>query len=326
MIVNPFKKPANIVSAGFSYLRSQVFPDAVIRGMPVTVSVEITNYCNLRCPECFSGSGQMTRSRGYMDISLFEKIIGELKPYLCEMSLYFQGESMLHPDFHSFPEKSRGISTTLSTNGHFLTPGNAEMLALSGLNKLIVSLDGMDQDIYSEYRINGDVKDVLNGIRNVSEAIRKNSSGLKLVIQFLVNRMNEHQIPAARCFAKEVNASVRFKSMQIINEKTFEKWLPEEKKFRRYELKGNKYSILSRLPDNCARMWFNPVITWDGKVIPCCFDKDAEHVLGDINEESFREIWTGERYRKFRKGILSGRKMTRICRNCTSGLYWKIIS
>lgn len=324
MIVNPIKRPANLVSAGFSYIRSHVFPDAVILGMPVTVSVEITNQCNLSCPECFSGSGRMTRSRGYMDISLFEKIVGELRPYLYEMSLYFQGESMLHPDFHSFPEKSRGIRTTLATNGHFLSPDNAEMLALSGLNKLIVSLDGLDQDIYSEYRINGDVKDVLNGIRNVSEAIRKNSSGLKLVIQFLVNRLNEHQMPAARRFAKEVNASVRFKSMQIINETAFEKWLPEERKYRRYELKGNKYSILSRLPDNCARMWFNPLITWDGKVIPCCFDKDAEHILGDINKESFREIWTGEPYRKFRKGIHSGRKMTGICRNCTSGLYWKI--
>jgi len=326
MMVNHIKRPANFVSAGFSYLRSHVFSDAVIRSMPVTVSVEITYHCNLRCPECFSGSGRMTRSRGYMDISLFEKIAGELKPYLYEMSIYFQGESMLHPDFHSFLEKSRGISTTLATNGHFLSPGNAEMLSLSGLNKIIVSLDGMDQDIYSEYRINGDVKEVLSGIRNVSEAIRKNSSGLKLVIQFLVNRLNEHQIPAARHFVKEVNASVRFKSMQIINENAFEKWLPAEKRFRRYELKGNRYSILSRLPDNCARMWFNPVITWDGKVIPCCFDKDAEHVLGDMNKESFREIWTGKRYRLFRKGILSGRKMTGICRNCTSGLYWKIIS
>ncbi len=324
-MVNPIKKPANLVSAGFSHLRSHMFRDGVIRGMPVTVSVEVTNNCNLRCPECFSGSGRMTRSRGYMDISLFERIAEELKPYLIEMSLYFQGESMLHPDFQLFPGKSQGIRTTLATNGHFLSPGNAEMLALSGLNKLIVSLDGMDQDIYSEYRINGDVKDVLNGIRNVSEAIRKSSSQLKLVIQFLVNRLNENQIAAVRRFAEEVNASLRLKSMQIINDNAFEKWLPEEKKFRRYELKGNKYSILSRFPDNCARMWFNPVITWDGKVIPCCFDKDAEYVMGDINKGSFREIWTGESYRMFRKGILSGRKMNSICRNCTSGLYWKII-
>jgi radical SAM protein with 4Fe4S-binding SPASM domain len=73
-------------------------------------------------------------------------------------------------------------------------------------------------------------------------------------------------------------------------------------------------------------MWFNPVITWDGKVIPCCFDKDADHILGNINEDSFRKIWTGQRYTIFRKGILNGRKMTEICRNCTSGLYWKINS
>lgn len=326
MMLNHLQRPANLVSAGFSYLRSHMFRDGVVRGMPVTVSVELTNNCNLSCPECFSGSGRMTRSRGYMDISLFEKIVGELKPYLFELSLYFQGESMLHPGFQLFLEKSRGIRTTLATNGHFLSPVNAEMLSRSGLNKLIISLDGMDQKIYSEYRISGDVKDVLSGIRNVSEAIRRNSSKLKLVIQFLVNRMNENQIPAVRRFAEEVNASLRLKSMQIINDNAFEKWLPEEKKFRRYELKGNKYSILSRLPDNCARMWFNPVITWDGKVVPCCFDKDAEYVMGDINKGSFREIWTGESYRMFRRGILSGRKMNSICRNCTSGLYWKIIS
>ncbi len=326
MMVNPIKRPANLVSAGFSYLRSHIFRDGMVRGMPVTVSVEITNNCNLSCPECFSGSGRMTRSRGYMDISLFKKIAGELKPYLFEMSLYFQGESMLHPDFQSFLGEARGIRTTLATNGHFLSPGNAEMLSLSGLNKLIISLDGMDQDIYSEYRIKGNVKVVLEGIRIVSEAIRRNSSGLKLVIQFLVNRVNEHQITAVRRFAEEVNASLRLKSMQIINEDTFEKWLPAEKKFRRYELKGEKYSILNRLPDNCARMWFNPVITWDGKVIPCCFDKDAEFVLGDLKKDSFREIWTGEAYRKFRKRTLTGRKMTSICRNCTSGINWKIIS
>ena len=323
-MVNPVKRPANLVSTGFSYLRSYLYPFAGIYGMPVTVSVEITNHCNLSCPECFSGSGRMTRDRGYMDILLFEKIVGELKPYLYKMSLYFQGESMLHPKFPLFLDKSRDISTILATNGHFLSPVNAEMLALSELNILIVSLDGMEQDIYSAYRINGNVNVVMNGIRNVSEAIKKNSSSLKLVIQFLVNRQNEHQIPMARHFAREMNAPLKLKSMQILNEDAFEKWLPSKKKFRRYELKDNKYRTVTRLPDNCARMWFNPVITWDGKVIPCCFDKDAGHVLGDINQESFRKIWKGERYAMFRKGILNGRKMTEICRNCTSGLYWKI--
>ena len=78
--------------------------------------------------------------------------------------------------------------------------------------------------------------------------------------------------------------------------------------------------IRSSLPDRCARLWFNPVITWDGKVLPCCFDKDADHIMGDLNQESFRDIWNGAKYRLFRRILLSDRSSIEICRNCTSGL------
>jgi len=318
-------RPANFIISGYSYLKSMLTGKAVISGMPATVSVELTNHCNLRCPECLNGSGRMKRSKGFMDIGLFEKITGEMKPFLLEMSLYFQGETMLHPELGSFLEKARGIRTTLATNGHFLSSENADMLSLSGLNKLIVSLDGTDQDTYSKYRVNGDISIVIEGIRNISEAIKKNSSSLKLVIQFLVNRENEYQIPDVSRLARQLKASLKLKSMQIINEDAFEKWLPSGEKFRRYELRENKYKILSKLPDHCSRMWFNPVITWDGKVIPCCFDKDADHILGDLNSDDFREIWTGRPYKLFRQSIINDRRKIEICSNCTSGLFRQII-
>jgi radical SAM protein with 4Fe4S-binding SPASM domain len=324
-MVNPVIKTVNALVAGYSFLRSSVAGSAEIYGMPVTISVEPTNHCNLNCPECLSGSGLMTRQLGFMDPGLFDKIVTELKPYILTMSLYFQGEPMLHPHFFSFLNKSLKINTTVSTNGHFLSAVNAEKLAGSGLNKLIISLDGMNQATYSAYRINGDFFSVIQGIKNVSEARKRLSSSLKLVIQFLVNRQNEHQIPDAKDFADSVNAELKLKSMQIINGKAFEKWLPCRENFRRYELKGNKYVIRSRFPDRCTRLWFNPVITWDGKVLPCCFDKNTDHVMGDLNESSFREIWNGTEYRMFRKGILSGRNLTAICRNCTSGLYREIV-
>lgn len=316
----------NLIASGYSFVKGTVTRKAEIYGMPVTLGVELTNHCNLKCPECSSGSGTMTRSKGFMDLSLFGKIVDELQPYLIELSLYFQGESMLHPHLGSFLEKAERIRTTLATNGHFLSPGNSEMLARSGLNKLIVSLDGMDQETYSAYRINGDLSVVMEGIANISSAIKKNSSKLKLVIQFLVNSKNEHQIPDARRYAREMNASFKLKSMQIINEDAYEKWLPSKNEFRRYELKNNKYIIRSRLPDNCYRMWFNPVVTWDGKVVPCCFDKNADHVMGDLNKKSFREIWHGQPYRSFRESVMNDRKRIDICRNCTSGLFRRIIS
>jgi radical SAM protein with 4Fe4S-binding SPASM domain len=117
-----------------------------------------------------------------------------------------------------------------------------------------------------------------------------------------------------------VNASLRLKSMQVIDKADIEYWAPSNGKFSRYKMKDREFVIKNTMPDRCARLWFNPVITWDGKVIPCCFDKNAEYEMGDLNHDSFTDIWNGPRYRIFRKSILTGRHMIRMCRNCTSGL------
>jgi len=313
-------KPSNFVLAAYSYLASSVTGRPDMNGMPLAVGVELTNNCNLKCPECSSGSGRMTRERGYLNPELFKRVMKELKPYLFNTNLYFQGEPMLHPGFFSFLEYSIGTHTTVSTNGHFLSEVSCEKIVKSGLDKLIISLDGIDQETYSQYRINGNIDVVKTGIERISEARNLSGSPLKIEIQFLVNKLNEKQIPRVKELAKKNKAALRLKSMQITEKKDVEKWLPINGRFSRYKLKNGEYIIKNSFPNRCARLWFNPVITWDGKVIPCCFDKDAEHVMGDLNQDSFRDIWNGPKYRIFRKSILSGRHMIDICRNCTSGL------
>ena len=260
-----------------------------------------------------------------MDIELYKRVISELSPYLYWESLYFQGEPMMHPHFFSFIGLSGNINTIVSTNGHFLSEENSEKIAVSGLRKIIVSLDGMDQMTYSEYRRNGDFGKVVAGIRYVAAAIVKHNSSLKLEIQFLVNRHNEHQIKEAERFANETAARLRLKSMQVICGADAGKWMPDDIRFRRYKESDGSYKIKSSMPDRCMRLFFNPVITWDGKVIPCCFDKDAEYVMGDLNNESFISIWNGKRYSEFRKKILNGRIEIDICRNCSSGMNIKIV-
>jgi radical SAM protein with 4Fe4S-binding SPASM domain len=66
-------------------------------------------------------------------------------------------------------------------------------------------------------------------------------------------------------------------------------------------------------------MWHSCVITWDGKVVPCCFDKDAKFVLGDLTQQTFEEIWNGKKYQDFRKSLLYSRQEIEICKNCTEG-------
>lgn len=315
-----FVRSANVIKSGYAYIESVITGKPSEYGMPPFLSVEISNFCNLNCPECLSGSGIMTRERGYMDINLYGKILSEAGLFLYVLNLYFQGEPMMHPEFFTFLNKFGSYRLIVSTNGHFLSPDNADRIVRSDLDRLIISLDGMDQESYSAYRRNGNLQQVINGIRNVSQAKRKYGSDLRLELQFLVNRRNEHQIRDVKRFAREVKASVHLKSMQIMNYDNIETWQPSSFRFRRYFKKDGEYHIKSSLPDRCLRLWFNPVITWDGKVVPCCFDKDAKYIMGDLNKSSLREIWNGPAYRKFRERVLAGRRSIDICRNCTSGL------
>lgn len=313
-------KTANLIYSWYSFLHSTISGKVLKPGMPLMISAELTNHCNLGCPECYSGSGLMQREKGFMDLGIYRDLIKELKPYLFNINLFFQGESMLHPDFFSFIRHSQGIITTVSTNGHYLTGENAENLALSGLNKLIISMDGFDQEIYSGYRKNGELDKVIKGIDNVINAKKRFRSSMEVEIQFLVNRFNEHQIGLVRQFARDRGTSLKLKSMQIITSVGGAKWLPSAQKFRRYKLNGERLEIKSRLPNRCMRLWFNPVVTWDGKVVPCCFDKDASYGMGDLNLTSFRDIWYSKEYNEFRKRILNERNSISMCRNCTAGL------
>lgn len=262
----------------------------------------------------------MKRKKGFMDLSLFKKTISELRPYLFNVNLYFQGEPLLHPSFYDFLAEIRGLHAVVSTNGHFINAESAKKIVTSGLKKIIISLDGPDQATYSRYRINGNVENVIKGINELSAAKRHAASGIKIEIQVLLNRFNEERLPEIRKIADDTGVGLVIKSMQFYNVERAGEWMPSDKRYCRYRFEKNNYEIRSSFPRRCARLWLNPVVTWDMKVVPCCFDKDAEYIMGDLRSDSFREIWHGKNYSDFRKTILTAREKIPICCNCTSGM------
>jgi radical SAM protein with 4Fe4S-binding SPASM domain len=326
----------NFVRIGASYLLSLMLRRAVHWGKPVSAAFEPVNRCNLRCPECPAGTGTLTRPQGMPDPGFFRNVIGQLTPELAYLTLYFQGEPFLNPDLSGMVmyAKSRKLLVVTSTNGHFLDREAALETVRSGLDKLIVSVDGADQESYSAYRKGGNLEKVVAGLHNLAEA--KDSQGSrkpKTIIQCLLLKSNQHQKDAIRKLAKDVRANkVEFKTAQFNAFENGNPLMPEEKDSRYRELKSTtprvhgftgsdetlppKYAIKNKLRNRCFRMWSSCVITWDGLVVPCCFDKDASQVMGDLKNQTFEEIWNGEKYRAFRNSILQNRKSVDICRNC----------
>lgn len=297
----------------------------ISNGLPFTLSVEPTTNCNLGCPECPSGLKIFTRPTGFIQANVFDLLLAQTARHLQFMYFYFQGEPYMHPDFFSMVEKAsaKKIYTITSTNAHFLTARKAEATIASGLNRLIISLDGTTQEIYEKYRIGGSLEKVLKGAKNIVIAKKKMKSATPYVVfQFLVVKHNEHQIDEAKKIAKEIGVDeIVFKSAQIYDYKNDQSLIPTLEQYSRYKKTNNgSYTIKSKLQNQCWKIWHSAVVTWDGKVVPCCFDKDATYNMGNISKNNFADIWRNNQYQYFRKKILSNRAAIDICTNCSEGL------
>jgi len=313
-----------------SYYLSKWTKRAIQWGYPVSLSFEPTTSCNLRCPECPSGLRAFTRPTGMLENDFFRQTIDQLSKDLLYLIFYFQGEPYLNPAFLDMVAyaSSKGIYTATSTNAHYLNDRNARRTVESGLDRLIISIDGTTQEVYEQYRVGGRLDKVLEGARNIVKWKKElNSKKPFVFFQFLVVRPNEHQLEDVRRLAKEIGVDeVRFKTAQVYDyEKDPNALIPVNERYSRYRRqKDGRMAIKNSLENHCWRLWHATVITWDGLVVPCCFDKDAEHPLGDLKGRSFKEVWQDERYVEFRRQVLASRKNIDICANCSEGTkVWK---
>lgn len=294
-----------------------------VLGFPSTIMVEPTNICNLKCPLCPTGAGLITRKKGFMALPNFKKIIDEMQDYMIHLRLWNWGEPLLNKEIFEMISyaKQKKIFVNLSTNSHLLNKELSKGLVESGLDELIVSIDGASEETYQVYRKGGDFKKIIDSLKFlIEEKSKLNKKTPFINLQFIIMRHNEHEIGKIKKLAKDLKLDqLSFKTvgvMDYFSKEDIRKYLPEKDKYSRYTKKGDKILLKRKVKNWCDFLWEEMIINWDGEVVPCCFDMNNAHVFGNAFKQTIKEIWNNQKYVNFRKKILHNKKDIPMCKEC----------
>jgi len=297
-------------------------------GFPTHLLIEPTNHCNIRCALCPVTEG-LKRPKGQMPFDLFKQIIDEVADYVFLILLWDWGEPFLNPRVYDMIRyaRSKNIQLMSSTNGHvFSRMDNAVKVVDSGLDSLIFALDGISQSTYEKYRSGGSLEQVIRGIRNVVSAKKEAGSRTPLVnIRFIVMKHNEHEVPLLPGFAKNLGVDMlTTRALYPYDDNTGSKteaaghpFIPENPEYRRFLIDPEKGTRIRRKKNPCKALWNNPAIHWNGVICPCSFDPHDTHMMGNLNEKSLREIWSGTKYRQMRRQFRRNYRNLALCADCT---------
>lgn len=286
--------------------------------------IEPTNRCNLRCPTCFSH--QDGRVKRDIPLNKFKKIIDTNINLIMNISLYNYGEPLLNKDIYQmiFYAKKKSVRfIKMTTNGMFLNRDAIKNLLKSGLDYLSISLDGATENVYSKFRIGGNFEKIISNIKNLVNMRNLLNNNLKIEIQFIIMRHNEHQIKLIEELSRKLKVDILRLKKLLVKKKKWYYLLPKSKKYNRYTY-GMKYS-------SCFKPLKELVINCDGTVIPCCYivaEDITKFNLGNIFQNSLREIIDSRKYKDFISKCTTEKSALSCCLNCEEGnlpLDYKIV-
>lgn len=259
---------------------------------PSIFTVETFLGCNLMCPECACGAKKITRKPCFLSLEKFKIIADKIKPYAKYAFLHTWGEPLLNPDIIEIIKYGQQFfQTQISTNGQNITKEFAEQL-ISTKTDICISLDGMTQEIYKIYRVNGDIDKVFNALEMLQNAQKKYNDNRRLQVQFIVFKHNQHQMEEFKSFCKSKNVIESFKSPAI---------------YCNSELKNSDLSEFIRTPvsvskiNQCSDLYNVFTIAVDGSVVMCCYDYNCSVIFGNIFNQDVLEIYNSAKVNEIRK-------------------------
>jgi len=287
--------------------------------LPIFVSVEPANICQLRCPACPVGKGERLKVKGErtMSLDVWHRTLADIRDSAFVVQFYFQGEPLLNKDLPQMIKEAHeaGLYTIVSTNAQAMTAHMAEQLVAAGLDRIIVSMDGLSDESYNAYRVGGSLTQCIHALSYLRDAKEQLGGRTTIELQVLRLKTNEHEWKSFRYAYKRLGADrLVFKTAQLYDYTHGHPLMPSDKRYCRYVLGKDGLYHRRPLSKGCWRVWSGAVITTNGEVLPCCYDKAHAHMYGNIMESPLKELFHNEKATVFRQAAF--RQTPQICKEC----------
>jgi len=292
--------------------------DFIINKFPRVLRIEPASLCNLKCAHCPTGTVDMPRK--VMGWEVFEKILGEIKENLDAIKvvvLYHGGEPLLNRYFFKMVEELKKINmpkVKTVTNGMMLTAELCLELIKSGIDEIEVSLDGTSEEVNDKIRKGSSYRKVVENLKLLCEKKKELCAAKPVIsvtsVQFLNNgdvkgfEIKEPQVPENLINEFE-GFDVNFKPCYAIE------WPVMNIDASIFE----KIKVNRPILNYCDHVINTMTIRADGVVVPCCYDLTTQCPLGNVLNESLKDIWNNPKYVALRKSIYEGGENP-LCRNC----------
>ena len=291
-----------------------------LRGYPLFLTFEATNVCNLHCPYCFTGIGEVGRERSMLPMDVYSRLLDDLGDYALQLDFYNWGEPLLNKNIYEMIRMAadRGLSTVISTN--FSVPFDeerAEKLVRSGLAAIGAGVDGARQQSLEQYRVGADFEKVMRNIKLLVDAKRRlGSETPRVVWSFHVFDWNRHEIEEARAMARALG----------IGFEATKGWVAGEEQDRDGAVQFPAGT--GPASERCKYLWTYAIVNNDGSVAPCaaCFYQEDDY--GSLAGSTFKEVWNNEKFQAARRLFHSREQASAlgkglVCFDCPYTLVWE---
>lgn len=304
---------------------------------PISAHVDISSICNYRCSFCFQadtkGMKEVGLKRGWMEVDMFKKIVDGFKEFpdkIKKIKIGNHGEPTLHPDVAEMVKYAYESNTAdiieMFTNGSRLTPELNEAMVKAGLQRINVSLEGLTDKRYLEVAgVKQNFQEIIDGVKSLYEIKTREKSDLQIYVKIADQAHALKGDKDVKFMMTDEEKKFFFDTFtpicdEIFVEKVVPQWADTQlDKQNEVEDTGMYGQKINQWKDSCPFIFMYMHFNCDGTVSPCTLDWPRKVVIGNVNDESVKDIWEGKALRELQVAMLAGkRQCINLCNNCSA--------